>query len=52
MLTLTRNIGEKIQIGNNVTLEVIQINGTGVQLGIEAPKHMSILRDDVKNKAK
>ena len=48
MLKLTRRIGETIQIGNDIIIEVTAIRGRQVQLAINAPKDVSILRDDAK----
>lgn len=48
MLILTRNAGERITIGDDVTVTVVSIRGPQVQIGIEAPKDVAILRDDAK----
>lgn len=47
MLILTRKIGEKIIIGDDVVLSVVEINKGVVKLGIEAPKDVAILRQEV-----
>ncbi len=49
MLLLTRRIGEKIFIGENheVTIQVVQINGGQVKIGIDAAKDVPILREEV-----
>lgn len=47
MLVLSRKAGERIQIGDDVTLTVISVKGKRVRLGIEAPEHCRIVRDEV-----
>lgn len=47
MLVLTRRIGEKVVIGNEVVVEVLSISGEGVRLGIVAPRETSIHRYEV-----
>jgi carbon storage regulator len=47
MLILTRKLGEKIAIGDDITITLIEIKGTQVKLGIEAPKHIEIHRQEV-----
>ena len=47
MLVLTRKPGEKIVIGDNVVLEVLEIQGNRVRLGIKAPQGVTILRQEL-----
>src|SRR5574343_32242 len=47
MLVLTRNLGQKIYIGDNICLTVVEIDRGKVRLGIEAPRDVAIARDDV-----
>lgn len=47
MLILTRKLGEKINIGDDITVTLIEIKGTQVKLGIEAPRHIEIHRHEV-----
>ena len=47
MLVLSRKQDEKIMIGESITLMVISIQGDKVRLGIEAPKEVSIHREEV-----
>lgn len=47
MLVLTRRVGEKLVIGNEVVVEVLSISGEGVRLGINAPRETSIHRYEV-----
>ena len=47
MLILSRKIGEKIKIGNNVVLNILGIARNNVRIGIDAPKHITILRNEI-----
>jgi carbon storage regulator len=47
MLILTRKLGEKITIGDDITITLVEIRGTQIKLGIEAPKHIEIHRQEV-----
>ena len=47
MLILTRKLGEKINIGDDITVTLVGIKGTQVKLGIEAPKHIKIHRQEI-----
>ncbi|MGH9945438.1 MAG: carbon storage regulator [Pyrinomonadaceae bacterium] len=47
MLTLTRRVGEKLVVGNNIVIEVVAVSGKGVQLGIVAPRETSVHRYEV-----
>ena len=52
MLVLSRKKDEKIIIGDNITLMVIEIRGDKVRLGIDAPKEVSVHREEVYNAIK
>lgn len=52
MLVLSRKKDEKIVIGDNITLMVIEIRGDKVRLGIDAPKEVSVHREEVYNAIK
>jgi carbon storage regulator len=47
MLILTRRVTEEIRIGDEITVAVLGITGNSVRLGIEAPKHVSVDREEV-----
>lgn len=51
MLVLSRKIGEKIHIGDNVTVEVRRISGNRVTLATYAPDHVRILRGELRDAA-
>jgi carbon storage regulator len=52
MLVLSRKQGQKIEIGEAITLTVCHIQAGQVRIGIEAPKELIIVRPDVKERAK
>lgn len=47
MLVLSRHIDEKIVIGDNITITVVDIRGDKVRLGIEAPHDVTVHRQEV-----
>ena len=47
MLVLSRKIGERIVIGQGVTVAVLEVSGQRVRLGIVAPGDVHILREEV-----
>jgi carbon storage regulator CsrA len=44
MLVLSRKLGEKICIGDEIELEVLEIRGNKIRLGISAPRECRIVR--------
>ncbi len=52
MLILTRRLGESIIIEDNIKVTVIDINNQQIKLGIDAPKHITISREEVAKKVK
>ena len=47
MLVLARRIGEKLKIGDDITVTILQIRGNQVSIGIEADKSIPIHREEV-----
>ncbi len=47
MLVLSRKVGERIFIGDNITLVVVSDRNGRIRLGIEAPTEISIRREEV-----
>ena len=49
MLVLTRASGERLVIGDDgdITLTILDVRGNQVRLGIEAPKHISVHREEI-----
>ena len=48
MLVLSREKGERILIGENVTVQVVEIRGDKVRLGINAPDEIQVDREEVR----
>ena len=47
MLILTRRVGESLMIGDNVDITVLGIRGNQVRIGINAPKDVSVHREEI-----
>ena len=47
MLVLTRKIGEKVMIGDDVSVTILGLFGNHVRLGINAPKSVDIHREEI-----
>lgn len=47
MLVLSRKLGEKIHIGNDVIVEVMEVRGNRVKLGVTAPPEVKVLREEL-----
>ena len=47
MLVLTRKVGEKIQIGDHITILIMEVKGKQVRLGIEAPPDVKVHREEI-----
>lgn len=47
MLALTRKVGERIVLGDNIVVTVISIKGDSIRLAIEAPKEIKIYRGEI-----
>ena len=49
MLVLSRKIGERIWIGDKISVTVVRVAGGGVRLGIEAPDDLPVVREELKS---
>ncbi|WP_434133578.1 carbon storage regulator CsrA [Sporomusa sphaeroides] len=47
MLALTRKVGERIIIDNNIILTIVDIKGDSIRLAIDAPKEVKIYRGEL-----
>ena len=47
MLVLSRKIGEKIVISNDIVVTVLNVDGEQIKLGIDAPRNISVHRQEV-----
>jgi carbon storage regulator len=52
MLILTRRVGETVMIGNDVTVTVLGVKGNQVRVGINAPKHVAVHREEIYERIK
>jgi carbon storage regulator len=50
MLVLSRKLGEKLIIGDNIELIVLEVSDNQVRLGIAAPKHVNVVREEIAGK--
>jgi len=51
MLVLTRSTGERLIINNGeIKLSVLEVKGNQVRLGVEAPRHVTIHREEIYNR--
>jgi carbon storage regulator len=50
MLILTRRVGERLMIGNEIEVSILEIKGTQVRIGIDAPKNVSVHREEIYRK--
>jgi carbon storage regulator len=47
MLILTRRVGEKLVIGENVTVTVLGVKGNQIRIGIDAPSEVQVHREEI-----
>ena len=47
MLRITRRTGERIMLGDDVVVEVLEVRGHTVRLGIDAPRSLVIYREEI-----
>ncbi len=47
MLVLTRRINEKILVGDNISITILEVDNDRIKIGIEAPQTMKILRAEL-----
>jgi carbon storage regulator len=47
MLIITRREGEKLMIGDDVVVTVVEVNGGTIRLGIDAPRSLPVYREEL-----
>lgn len=47
MLVVSRKVGERILIGEKIAITVVKVGSSGVRIGIEAPKEMAVIREEL-----
>lgn len=47
MLVLSRKLGQRFQIGDDVQITIVKIDNHSVRIGIEAPNNLSIYREEI-----
>lgn len=47
MLILTRRVGENVIVGDDIVISVIEVRGDAVRIGIQAPRSVSVHREEV-----
>jgi len=52
MLILTRRVGETLMIGDEVTVTVLGVKGNQVRIGVNAPKDVSVHREEIYERIK
>ena len=50
MLVLSRKVGERIWIGDDIAITVVRLTSGGVRIGIEAPTELAVVREELKHK--
>ncbi len=48
MLVLSRRVGERIWIGDQISITVVRLTNGGVRLGIDAPPELPVVREELK----
>lgn len=52
MLILTRKVGESLLIGDDISVTVLSVRGNQVKIGINAPKDVSVHREEIYQRIK
>jgi carbon storage regulator len=50
VLILTRKVGESLMIGHEITVTVLAVKGNQVRVGVNAPKHVDVHREEIYRK--
>jgi carbon storage regulator len=52
MLILTRRVNETLMVGDDVTVTVLSVSGNQVRIGVNAPRHVPVHREEIYEKIK
>ena len=52
MLILTRRVGESVMIGDDISVTVLRVKGNQIRLGVNAPKNVSVQREEIFDRMK
>ena len=47
MLIITRRAGERIMLGDDIRIEIMEVVGSSVRVGVEAPRSVPIYREEI-----
>jgi carbon storage regulator len=47
MLVITRKVGDRLRIGDDITVTLLEITGSSVRLGIDAPAEVPVFRHEI-----
>jgi carbon storage regulator len=47
MLVLSRKLGQRFQVGDEVRITIVKIDRNAVRIGIEAPDHVTVYREEI-----
>ena len=47
MLVLSRKVGQRVLIGDDIAITIVRVSGGGVRLGIEAPESLIVVREEL-----
>lgn len=50
MLVLSRKVGERILIGENIVVTIVRVHGNGVRIGVEAPPELAVVREELQQR--
>jgi carbon storage regulator len=48
MLVLSRKVGQRILIGDEIAVTIVRVASGAVRIGVEAPDHLAIVREEIK----
>ena len=52
MLILTRRVGETLMVGDDISITVLGVKGNQVRIGVNAPKHIAVHREEIYERVK